>query len=103
MAQYPGKITMGDMVAGIRGDLVATELDDETVMMSIERGKFYGLDPVAGRIWALVREPQKVSTLVEGLLEEFDGERAVVERDLLAFLNALAREGMLAVEAAPAR
>lgn len=103
MTQHPGRITMNDTVAGRRADLVATELDDETVMMSIEKGKFYGLDPVAGRIWALLREPRKVSALAEGLLEEFDGERAVIERDLLAFLNALAREGMLAVEAAPAR
>lgn len=103
MAQHPRKITMGDTVVGNLGDLVATELDDETIMMSIERGKFYGLDPVAGRVWAMVQETQKVSALVEGLLEEFDSERAVIERDLLAFLNALAREGMLEVEAAPDR
>lgn len=103
MAQHPEKITMGDTVAGRRGDLVATELDDETVMMSIERGKFYGLDPVAGRIWALVQEPRRVSAMIEVLLEEFDGERAVIERDLLLFLNALAGEGMLEVETVPAR
>lgn len=103
MAQYPGKITMGDTVTARREDLVATELDGETIMMSIERGKFYGLDAVAGRVWALLWEPRQVSALVEGLLEEFEGERAEIEGDLLAFLNALAGEGMLAVEAAPAR
>jgi hypothetical protein len=94
---------MDDTVACRRGDLVATELDGETVMMSIQKGKFYGLDPVAGRVWALLRAPRQVSALVEELLAEFDGECALVERDLLAFLDALAGEGMLHVESSPAR
>jgi hypothetical protein len=103
MVQHPEKITMGDTVACRLGDMVTTELDEETIMMSIERGKFFGLDLVASRVWAMVQEPQRVSALVEGLVEEFDGERAAIERDLLAFLDALAGEGMLEIEAAPDR
>lgn len=94
-------INLGDTVACNRGDLVTSVLDEETVMMSIERGKYYGLDPVGSRIWELLQTPRRVSAIVNGVLEEFTGERGAVERDLLAFLNKLAGEGMLTIGAAP--
>ncbi|MBF0507627.1 MAG: PqqD family protein [Deltaproteobacteria bacterium] len=34
--------------------LLAGEMAGETVMMSIEKGEYYALDPVAGRIWRLI-------------------------------------------------
>ena len=30
------------------------ELDNELVMMSVERGSYYGLDPVGSKIWELL-------------------------------------------------
>ncbi len=42
-------------------EIVASDIDGETVMMSIENGEYYGLDDIGSRIWELIEKPVKVS------------------------------------------
>jgi len=70
-------------------------LDDEVVMMSIEKGSYYGLDPVGAKIWELLAEPMLVSELVDQLTELYDVEREVCERDTLEFLGSLVGEDLV--------
>jgi len=42
-------------------DIVSSELDDMTVMMSIENGAYYGFDEISTVIWKLIDEPLKVT------------------------------------------
>ena len=53
-------------------DIVASEIDGETVMMSIENGQYYGLDLIGSHIRELIKTPIKVSDLVDTLLEQYD-------------------------------
>ena len=78
-------------------EIVATDIDGETVMMSIENGKYYGLDLIGSRIWKLMEKPIKVSDLINILLEKFDVDRETCERDVLKFLNDLNGDKILAV------
>ena len=50
-------------------------LDDEVVMMSVEKGCYYGLDPVGARIWELLESPKKVSEVVDELLKAYEAEQ----------------------------
>lgn len=47
-------------------DQVSTELDGETVLMSIEQGNYYGMDKVLSRIWALIEKPIPVPPFAIG-------------------------------------
>ncbi len=78
-------------------DLLSNELDGETVMMSIESGKYYGLEEIATRIWQLLETPQAVSQLCDALVAEFDVTREQCEADVLPFLADLAKEGVAEV------
>lgn len=69
----------------------------ETAMVSIERGRYYALDRVGGRIWQLLAQPVTVSGLVERLQREFEVEPETCKKDTLAFLNEILEEGMLEV------
>jgi hypothetical protein len=83
-----------------RGEgLVASEMAGETVMMSIEKGEYYALDPVASRIWRLIEKPCSVAAVCDVLLQHYDGERGEVERDVLLFLNDLMTRGLLGLAA----
>ena len=53
-------------------DIVAGDIDSEVVMMSIEKGNYYGLDPVAGRIWELLADPIHVGEMIGILRKEYD-------------------------------
>jgi len=72
-------------------------LDGEIVMMSVEKGSYYGLDPVGGRIWELLESPKLVSEVVDELLNIYDVEPDVCLRDTLAFLESLINEDLAEV------
>lgn len=78
-------------------DIVASDIDDEKVMMSIEKGCYYGLDPIGSRVWELIETPTRVSDLVDALLLKFDVDRQTCEQDVLAFLEELHDAGILQV------
>jgi len=79
-------------------DIVASEIDGETVMMSIENGRYYGLDLIGSHIWDLIKSPIKVADLINTLLEKYDVDGDTCQRDVLAFLNDLNQDNILVVE-----
>ena len=91
------EITTDTVISQIE-EIVDSDIDGETVMMSIENGKYYGLDDIGSRIWELIEKPIKVSDLIDTLLERFDVDRETCERDVLKFLNELNDDKVLKVE-----
>ena len=55
-------------------DLIGTSIDDELVMLSVERDQYYGLRGVGSRVWELIEDPHTFEELVDQVLEEFDVE-----------------------------
>lgn len=78
-------------------DPISADVDGELVMMSIERGNYYGLSGIGSRIWQLIETPVTVSALCDKLLEEYDVERSVCEVDVLEFLGKLAEQELIKV------
>lgn len=83
-------------------DLVSCDLDGETALMSVENGKYYAMDPVGSRIWALLEQPRPVAAMCAFLLEEFEVEPSQCQHDVLAFLNELAQDNLIKVVDEPA-
>ena len=81
-------------------DQVSGALDGKVVLLSIENGEYYNLNEVGSRIWELLEQPRSVAELIERLLGEFAVDRATCEREALAFLEQLARDKLLRVDAA---
>ena len=76
---------------------IATELNNTVVMMSVEQGKYYGLDGVGSRIWNLLEQPHRIMEVCAIIQDEFAVERATCERDVLDFLSQLITAGLLKV------
>jgi len=72
-------------------------LDDEVVMMSVQKGSYYGLDPVGAKIWGHLEAPILVSDVVEHLLEEYKVERERCEKETLEFLESMLQEELIEV------
>jgi hypothetical protein len=75
--------------------IIATEVDGEMVLMSIEDGKYFGLDPIGSEIWRRLDEPKSADALAAELKEHFDGDPATIEREALVFLDKLAETGLV--------
>ncbi|MEL7588578.1 MAG: PqqD family peptide modification chaperone [Prolixibacteraceae bacterium] len=67
--------------------IIDGELDDHQVMMHLERGKYFGLNPVGKRIWDLIEAPKSFRELTDILLEEFDVTKEQCEQEVRTFLD----------------
>ena len=78
---------------------VASDLADEVVILDLQSGVYYGLDPVGTRIWQLIQEPTALADVKAQLLEEYDVAEAQCEQDLLQLTQRLADEGLIHIHA----
>lgn len=78
--------------------LLSTELDGEVVLMSIERGSYYGVADTAQHIWNLLEQPMTVSALCDSLCAQYQIDADTCQRDVFPFLQQLKDEGLLIVE-----
>lgn len=75
--------------------MVFSEMDGEIVMMSIENSEYYGLDPIASRIWELLEQPATIEQLVEKLMEEYEVDYNTCLLDVIAFSDELLEKKIL--------
>lgn len=70
-------------------------LDDNLVMLHIEKGKYYGLNPVGRRIWELLEHPMSAEGLVLTLLEEYEVDEQQCRDEVTAFLDSALESGII--------
>lgn len=78
-------------------DLVAAVMDGDIVMMSIERGLYFGISGVGTRIWALLEIPMSVEDLVRIIRSEYEIDEVTCQTDLLAFAQDLVGNGIVQI------
>ena len=78
-------------------DMLAVEVDQTVVMMSVEQGMYFGLDGVGPRIWSLLETPRAVGDLCRELEQEFEVEPDVCRDEVHAFLAELMEAGLVVV------
>ena len=72
-----------DDVLTIAPDVMFRQLNDEAVLLDLKSGTYFGLNDVGARTWQLILEQGRLSRVLDALLDEYAGEREVVERDLM--------------------
>lgn len=75
--------------------VVSADLDNETVLLNVETGIYFGLDEIGTRIWSLLKDECSVEDIIRQLLDEYDIERALLEADMASFLNSLLAKGLI--------
>jgi hypothetical protein len=70
-------------------DAIDSAVGDETVLLHLTKGIYYGLDPVGTRVWALLKADRNPEEICERLKEEFDAPPEAIEEDVRRFLEAL--------------
>ena len=84
-----------DSCVVLSDEQVSTSLGQETVILGMEDGVYYGLDAVGARVWALLATPHRVSELVRAVVGEFDVTSEQCERDVLALLDELSERRLV--------
>jgi hypothetical protein len=83
----------------VAGDnLVFCELEGQNVILNLEDGIYYGLDPVGSFIWNLIQNPRDFNEIRDLILEEYDVDNERCIQDLLELLNDLAAKGLVEIK-----
>ena len=82
-------------------ETISGRLHDELVMMDIQKGKYFALNPVATRIWDLLEKPLAHAELCSLLVEEYEVEEAGCSSDLQEYLEEMVGLGLIKVDGEP--
>ncbi len=74
---------------------VARKVGEELVILHLESGTYFGLDPVGARIWELIGEEKTLAEVCEAMLEEYDVPREDIERDTMNLLEELLAQDLI--------
>jgi Coenzyme PQQ synthesis protein D (PqqD) len=80
-----------------RPDPVAASVAGETVLMSLERSRCYGLGGIGSEIWGKLSSPVRVADLVVEFNQRYEAPPGVIEHDVLQMLAQLADEGLIRI------
>ena len=86
------RITFADTV-------FAQEVDDEMVILDMESENYFGLDEVGTSIWQAMQEYGTLQEVFDALLEQYDVEPEILEKDLSDFVEKLLESGLVEVKA----
>ena len=78
-------------------DVLFRDLEGEAVVLNLTSGKYYGLDEVGTRMWALLSEHGAVQPAYDALLAEYAVAEGQLRGDLLALVEKLEGHGLLRV------
>jgi len=76
----------------------AQEVDGEMVLLDMESENYFGLDEVGTSIWQAMQEYGTLQEVFNSLLEQYDVEAEVLEKDLSDFIGKLVDSGLVEVK-----
>lgn len=75
--------------------VLAAEVDGEIVMMSIEQGRYFGLDDIGSDIWKRIEQPCSFATLVDALAADYEADRGTIAADVTVLLTRMVEEDVV--------
>jgi hypothetical protein len=78
-----------DSIIVVIADQVSSDLADESVILNLKNGTYYGLNEVGSAIWQLIQEPKAVSDICESMLQEYDVDAQTCEKEVQSLLTDL--------------
>lgn len=78
---------------------VSCEVGDETVILYLDDGVYYGLNAVGARVWSFIQVPRRLDDIVGQIVQEFAVERERCEADVAELLESLRARQLVEVRA----
>ena len=87
-------MTLTDKIT-ISPQAVARQVGDETVILHLGSGTYFGLDSVGARFWQLMGEGKSVDEICDVLLDEYEVSREDLERDIAGLIKDLLAQDLI--------
>ena len=78
--------------------VVTRKVGEETVILNLDSGTYFGLDPIGSRFLDLLEVHATIASVIPVMLEEFEVTEAQLEGDLAQLSEEMLAGGLLARE-----
>ena len=95
MSPTPENKMQLDTHLSIPPQVMSRLVGDETVLLDLSSGIYFGLDGVGKRIWESVDEGLSLGETAAVIAAEFEVDEAQAQADLIAFATDLLERGLL--------
>ncbi|MGA9811840.1 MAG: PqqD family protein [Terriglobales bacterium] len=76
-------------------EVLTSKVGEETVLLNLQTGMYYSLDPVGTRFIEVLQRTSRLDEVHRALLEHFDVSTAKLEADLLKLSQDMLTRGLL--------
>ena len=81
----------------ISPDVVAREVGEETMLLDLASGTYFGLDAVGGRVWQALDAGASLTEACDRIEGDFEVTRVQLEADVLALIGQIVEQGLATV------
>lgn len=78
-------------------DVLASQVNGETLMMDIEQDRYFSLDAIGSDVWARLAQPVAVEALCEGLARDYTVGAERLREDVHALLERMLERGLIRI------
>ena len=75
--------------------VMSRRVGEETVLLDLESGLYFGVDQVGQRVWELAGGGRSLGEVIDVIVSEFEVQRSQAEADVLEFAATLVARGLL--------
>jgi Coenzyme PQQ synthesis protein D (PqqD) len=76
---------------------ISSDLAGESVILNLQSGVYYGLNEVGAHIWSVLQQPTTFPEIRSTVLEAYDVDPEVCDRDILSLLQDLQTVGLVEI------
>ena len=84
-----------DTILSIPPQGMSRLVDDDTVLLDLESGMYFGLDGVGKKIWDSVVEGRSIGEITAIITAEYEVDEARAQADVVEFAGDLVERGLL--------
>jgi hypothetical protein len=78
--------------------ILSNKVDSETILLGMEKSRYYGMVSTGSRIWDLLSSPISIGRIIDILVQEYDIEREQCMAEVVSFLAELLSEHLIDVK-----
>lgn len=75
--------------------VVSRQVGEETMLMDLQSGTYFGLDPIGARVWQAIENGEDCTTLGAMLAGEYDAPAEQIDSDIAALLDKLSEQKLI--------
>ncbi|MBP7227087.1 MAG: PqqD family protein [Aliarcobacter sp.] len=82
----------------LSNNVFAQEIDDETIILDAITQEYFSLNEIGKVIWSLLSQNKNLEEIKAQMLEMYEVPEEQLEKDVLNFLQALAKKGLISID-----